>query len=82
MTDILMPKMSGIELAAQLSTLRPEMEILYTSGYNDSGVNLKAIEGAQYLQKPYAMKELAHTLRELLDLDSPDPDTTSGSADV
>jgi two-component system cell cycle sensor histidine kinase/response regulator CckA len=82
MTDILMPKMSGIELAAQLSTLRPEMEILYTSGYNDSGVNLKAIEGAQYLQKPYAMKELAHTLRELLDLNSPDPDTTSGSADV
>jgi hypothetical protein len=67
MTDILMPRMSGIELAAQLSTLRPEMKILYTSGYNDSGDSLPMIAGARYLQKPYAMEELAHTLRELLD---------------
>jgi two-component system cell cycle sensor histidine kinase/response regulator CckA len=67
MTDILMPKMGGIELAERLSALRPEMKILYTSGYNDSGGNLQTIEGARYLQKPYAMEELAHTLRELLD---------------
>jgi YesN/AraC family two-component response regulator len=67
MTDILMPKMSGTELAAQLSTLRPKLKVLYTSGYNDSESNLRRIAGAQYLQKPYAMDELARTLRELLD---------------
>jgi len=67
MTDILMPKMGGIELAERLSTLRPELKILYTSGYNDSGISLQRVEGARYLQKPYAMEELARTLRELLD---------------
>ena len=67
MTDILMPKMGGIELAERLSTLRPEMKVLYTSGYNDSGESLQKVAGAQYLQKPYAMEELARTLRELLD---------------
>jgi two-component system, cell cycle sensor histidine kinase and response regulator CckA len=67
MTDILMPKMSGIELAEQLSALHPETKILYTSGYNDSDPGVETIEGAQYLQKPYSMDELAHTLRELLD---------------
>ena len=67
MTDILMPGMGGIELAAQLSKLRPKLEVLYTSGYNDSGSNLAGIPGSRYLQKPYAMEDLARTLRELLD---------------
>jgi two-component system cell cycle sensor histidine kinase/response regulator CckA len=67
MTDILMPRMGGIELAKRLSTLRPEMKILYTSGYNDSGGSLVRVPGARYLQKPYAMEELARTVRELLD---------------
>jgi two-component SAPR family response regulator len=59
--------MGGIELAAQLSKLRPKLEVLYTSGYNDSGSNLAGIPGSRYLQKPYAMEDLARTLRELLD---------------
>jgi two-component system, cell cycle sensor histidine kinase and response regulator CckA len=67
MTDILMPKMGGIELAERLSTLRPELKILYTSGYSDSGSSLQRIAGAGYLQKPYAMEQLARTLRKLLD---------------
>jgi two-component system, cell cycle sensor histidine kinase and response regulator CckA len=67
MTDVLMPKMGGIELAEQLSTQRPELKVLYTSGYNDSGGDLNMIAGARYMQKPYAMEELARTLRELID---------------
>ena len=68
MTDILMPRMGGIELAKQLSALRQDMKILYTSGYNDSGGSLsERVAGARYLQKPYAMEELARTVRELLD---------------
>jgi PAS domain S-box-containing protein len=70
-TDILMPKIGGIELAARLSTLRPEMKVLYTSGYNDSGGSLERLNGARYLQKPYAMEELARTLRDLLDHPEP-----------
>jgi two-component system, cell cycle sensor histidine kinase and response regulator CckA len=67
MTDILMPKMGGIELAERLSTLDPKLKVLYTSGYNDSEGSLQMVARTRYLPKPYAMKELAHTLRELLD---------------
>ena len=67
MTDILMPKMSGIELAERLSAVCPDLKVLYTSGYNDSEDSPKIVAGARYLQKPYTLEELARTLRELLD---------------
>jgi two-component system, cell cycle sensor histidine kinase and response regulator CckA len=67
MADILMPKMGGIELAEQLTALRPALKVLYTSGYNDGASSLQRVAGSRYLQKPYAMKELAHTVRDLLD---------------
>jgi two-component system, cell cycle sensor histidine kinase and response regulator CckA len=67
MTDILMPKMGGIELAERLSKQRPELKVLYTSGYSDSGGNLKMLAGTRYMPKPYGMEELARTLRELID---------------
>ncbi|MEP6641682.1 MAG: PAS domain S-box protein [Gaiellales bacterium] len=67
MTDILMPKMGGIELAEQLSALHSNLKILYTSGYNDSGTGLRRVPGSLYLQKPYEMQQLGRTLRDLLD---------------
>jgi two-component system, cell cycle sensor histidine kinase and response regulator CckA len=73
MTDIMMPKMGGIELAERLSALHPELRILYTSGYNDSGSNVQRVAGSRYLQKPYVMQDLARTVRDLLDSDRPPP---------
>ena len=67
MTDILMPRMGGIELAERLSTMRPELKVLYTSGYNDSGGSFEGVAGARYLPKPYGMEDLARTLRDLLE---------------
>ena len=67
MTDILMPRMGGIELAERLSAMRPELKVLYTSGYNDSGGNFEHVAGARYLPKPYGMEELARALRDLLE---------------
>jgi CheY-like chemotaxis protein len=72
MTDLLMPKMGGVELAERLSTLRPAMKILYTSGYNDSTGKPQPVPGSAYLQKPYAMEDLARALRDLLDADPPE----------
>jgi PAS domain S-box-containing protein len=66
-TDILMPRMGGIELAERLSCERPELKVLFTSGYTDSGAGRPGIPGARYLQKPYAMEDLARTLRDLVD---------------
>jgi two-component system cell cycle sensor histidine kinase/response regulator CckA len=71
LTDILMPKMGGVELAERLSKARPELKVLYTSGYNDGGGNLSSVAGARYHQKPYTMEELARTLRDLLDSENP-----------
>lgn len=67
MTDIQMPKIGGIELSERLSALRPDLKVLYTSAYNDSGSGLRRVAGALYLQKPFAMENLARTLRQLLD---------------
>ena len=67
MTDILMPRMGGIELADRLSVLRPELKVLYTSGYNDSGGSFERVAGARYLAKPYGMEDLARALRDLLE---------------
>jgi hypothetical protein len=41
--------------------------VITTSGYNDRGTTPQSVAGAPYLQKPYAMEDLARTLRELLD---------------
>jgi PAS domain S-box-containing protein len=67
MTDVLMPKMGGIELAERLSGLSAELRVLYTSGYSDVTTAPYGVAGARYLQKPYAMEDLARTLRDLLD---------------
>jgi CheY-like chemotaxis protein len=77
MTDILMPKMGGIELAERLSILQPELKVLYTSGYNDSSGSPKRVAGAGYLRKPYALEELARTVRHLLDARQGPPETRS-----
>jgi PAS domain S-box-containing protein len=67
MTDIMMPRMGGIELADRLTAVCPDLKVVYTSGYNDNGHDLQKREGASYLQKPYAMEALARALRDLLD---------------
>ncbi len=64
MTDLRMPRMGGVELAERLSLLRPELKVLYTSG---SGGSLQDLVGAPCLAKPYALEDLARTLRDLLD---------------
>lgn len=68
-TDIVMPGgMTGIELAREVRTLRPDARILFTSGYAEPNVAGREIgEGSSWLKKPYTARELATRLRELLD---------------
>lgn len=68
-TDVVMPQMSGIELARQLVEQRPAMRVLYTSGYTEDTV---VQEGdidphVSFLQKPYVLETLLAKVRELLD---------------
>ncbi len=71
LTDVVMPKMNGRELATRLSKRRPDMKVLYVSGYTDGivreGVHGALEEGLAFLQKPCTRRALTRKIREILD---------------
>jgi PAS domain S-box-containing protein len=68
LTDIVMPEMSGPELAAEIASLRPGVRIIFTSGYADDAIARHGIldPRATFIQKPYRPKALARKIREVL----------------
>ena len=66
-SDVVMPGMSGPALVELLLLLRPELKVLYMSGYaNDALVNHSVVErGFVFLQKPFAPLELVRNVRDL-----------------
>jgi PAS domain S-box-containing protein len=67
-TDVVMPHLSGPELAAKLSTERPEMKVLFISGYTDDTVFRHGVleGGVAFLQKPFNLKAMSQKIREVL----------------
>jgi signal transduction histidine kinase len=70
LTDVVMPEMSGPELAAQVRPLRPDMKVLYMSGYTEDKFEryVPAGEHIEFIQKPIMPDQLAAKIREVLDL--------------
>jgi PAS domain S-box-containing protein len=68
-TDVVMPGISGLELARRLAPLRPKMKVLFMSGYTDDAITRKGVLGpdAAFLQKPFTPEVLARRVREVLD---------------
>jgi signal transduction histidine kinase/CheY-like chemotaxis protein len=68
-TDMSMPKMTGLELTEKIKAIRPDLPIILCSGYSEMIVKEKALAmGVNiYIQKPLAMDNLARQIRELLD---------------
>jgi signal transduction histidine kinase len=67
LTDVVMPGMSGTELAQHLRVIKPDLKLLFISGYTDD-VGIGAGDPASaYLQKPFTPETLAKTIRDLLD---------------
>lgn len=68
LTDVVMPKMSGRELAQILGKQRPELKIIYMSGYTDDAVLRYGIHELHtaFLQKPFGLAALARKVRETL----------------
>jgi len=66
LTDIVMPRMRGTELAKAARDLRPALKVLFMSGYTDSGVRGALEEGAVLLQKPFTAAGLREKIRQVL----------------
>jgi PAS domain S-box-containing protein len=67
-TDIVMPALGGREMAERLRKVRPEIRILYTSGYTDDAIVRSGVLDAQFvfMQKPFTPETLAAKVREAL----------------
>jgi FixJ family two-component response regulator len=68
-TDLVMPQMGGRDLAKKIAPQKPELRVLYLSGYTDSVVLQQGMldPGSYFLQKPFTPAELAHRVREAID---------------
>lgn len=71
LTDIVMPRMNGREVARKLTAARPLMKVLYMSGYTDVAVIQQALldAGTAYIQKPLSHEGLARRVRQVLEAD-------------
>jgi two-component system cell cycle sensor histidine kinase/response regulator CckA len=68
-TDMRMPGLTGLQLAQTLTSDKPRLKVLYTSGYSPDSIdpNANLREGINYLQKPYPSDCLLDAIRNILE---------------
>jgi two-component system cell cycle sensor histidine kinase/response regulator CckA len=66
LTDVVLPRMNGPELATRMICLRPKARVLYMSGYTEDAMLSQVIQSV-FIQKPFTPGELARKVRAVLD---------------
>ncbi len=68
-TDVVMPKMNGRDLADRIKLILPDIEILFMSGYAADVISHQGVldEGVNFIKKPFSAKDLAFAVRNVLD---------------
>ena len=66
LTDVVMPGMNGRDLATRVAAMRPEIKVLFASGYTDDAIFRHGVldDGSRFISKPYAPAELRRKMRE------------------
>lgn len=79
LTDVVMPRLDGRELATEILALRPTLKVLYMSGYTDDVIVHRGVlaQGTMLVQKPFTKNTLLQRVRETLDSQVPDSLTKS-----
>ena len=70
LTDVVMPRMNGRQLAERIRTLRPGLKVLYMSAYTTAtveGYGIRLAPGEPFVLKPFRMEDLASKVRSALD---------------
>jgi DNA-binding NtrC family response regulator len=72
LTDLVMPRMTGVELARSIQELRPEIKVIYMSGYSDNHLSAGWVltPDTVFIQKPFSASDLGQKLREVLSTSS------------
>ena len=72
LTDIVMPRMTGRELARRLRLARPETRVLYMSGHSEDAVALhgESVRGSGFIRKPFSPESLGRAVRDVLDAEA------------
>jgi DNA-binding response OmpR family regulator len=70
-TDVVMPRMGGLQFVAQLQEIQPDNRVLYLSGYTDAYPIQERLVGASLLKKPFSEDALLRRVRALLDQPRP-----------
>lgn len=67
--DVVMPRMGGKQAYEQIAAIKPDIPVLFTSGYTENAVHTNFVvkEGIELLQKPYGAQQLLQTVRRILD---------------